>query len=70
MIFNAGMMITSLSVNDMETVIESAKRFKLDFDDAYQYVIAEKYGLAIISFDSDFDRTEQGRTTPGIALKK
>jgi len=41
MIFNAGMMITSLSVDDMETVIESAKRFKLDFDDAYQYVIAE-----------------------------
>ena len=70
MIFNAGMRITSLSVNDMETVIESAKRFKLDFDDAYQYVIAEKYGLAIISFDSDFDRTERGRTTPGIALKK
>lgn len=70
MIFNAGMMITTLSINDMETVIESAKRFKLDFDDAYQYVIAEKYGLTIISFDSDFDRTERGRTTPDIALKK
>jgi predicted nucleic acid-binding protein len=35
-----------------------------------KYVIAEKYGLTIISFDSDFDRTERGRTTPGIALKK
>lgn len=50
----------------MEIVIASAQRFNLDFDDAYQYVIAEKYSLTIISFDSDFDRTERGRTTPGM----
>jgi predicted nucleic acid-binding protein len=36
-------------------------RFNLDFDDAYQYVVAEKYNLTIISFDSDFDRTELKR---------
>ena len=40
------------------------ERFNFDFDDAYQYVIAEKYNLTIISFDTDFDRTERGRKTP------
>ncbi|MFZ8805855.1 MAG: PIN domain-containing protein [Candidatus Calescibacterium sp.] len=45
------------------------KRFNLDFDDAYQYVVAEKYNLTIISFDSDFDRTELGRKTPREILE-
>jgi len=40
------------------------KKFQLDFDDAYQYVAAEKYNLTIISFDNDFDKTERGRKTP------
>ncbi len=40
------------------------KRFSLDFDDAYQYAVAEKHGLEIISFDADFDRTEIGRKKP------
>ena len=40
----------------------------LDFDDAYQYAVAERYGLTIISFDSDFDRTERGRKPPGDLL--
>jgi len=42
----------------------SAQRFGLDFDDAYQYAVAERYGLTIISFDGDFDRTARGRKTP------
>ena len=33
-----------------------ADRFNFDFDDAYQYVIAEKYDLTIISFG----RTKRG----------
>jgi predicted nucleic acid-binding protein len=44
--------------------LNTAQRFSLDFDDAYQYIAAEKYGLAIISFDSDFGRTEKGRKPP------
>jgi len=57
----------------METVIKSARKFNLDFDDAYQYVVAEKNNLEIISFDGDFDRTKKGRKTPdgaGIINKK
>jgi predicted nucleic acid-binding protein len=67
MITNAAIII-SLSLDNMEPVIEAAKRFNLDFDDAYQYVAAEKYGLTLVSFDSDFDRTERGRKLPSQIL--
>jgi len=45
------------------------EHFNLDFDDAYQYAIAEKYDLTIVSFDRDFDRTERGRKTPGEVVR-
>ena len=47
-----------------------SKKFNLDFDDAYQYVAAEEYNLTLVSFDSDFDRTERGRKTPAEILGK
>lgn len=40
------------------------RKFGLDFDDAHQYLAAVKYNLTLVSFDSDFDRTERGRRTP------
>ena len=52
----------------MENVIDAVMRFSLDFDDAYQYVSAEKFGLTLISFDADFDRTEKGRKIPAEIL--
>jgi predicted nucleic acid-binding protein len=64
MIADTGILITSLSVDDMESVVKVSQKFNLDFDDAYQYVVAEKNDLEIISFDSDFDRTDRGRKTP------
>ncbi len=44
------------------------KQFNLDFDDAYQYTLARKYGLRIVSYDSDFDATDIGRITPLQAM--
>jgi len=64
MIFNAGVRISTLSAEDMKEVIKVAQKFNLDFDDAYQYTVAEKLDLEIVSFDSDFDRTEKGRKIP------
>ncbi|RLF40512.1 MAG: VapC toxin family PIN domain ribonuclease [Thermoplasmata archaeon] len=61
--------IVRLDPGDMAKVVGTMQRFKLDFDDAYQYAIAERYGLTIVSFDTDFDRTERGRKTPGDLLK-
>jgi hypothetical protein len=54
---------------DMAAIAESARRFGFDFDDAYQYVAAEKHNLTLVSFDADFDRTERGRKTPAEILE-
>jgi hypothetical protein len=64
LLVTGGIRLLRLSVQDIEQVAVIAQRFNLDFDDAYQYVAAEKFSLEIISFDSDFDRTEKGRKTP------
>lgn len=53
-----------LEPGDTERLVRVVEQFNLDFDDAYQYVTAEKYDLALVSFDSDFDHTERGRQTP------
>ena len=69
MILDPGVVVIPLSAQEMERLIDVAQRFHLDFDDAYQYAVAERYGLTIISFDADFDRTEKGRKTPKDLLK-
>ncbi|MCX7855996.1 MAG: hypothetical protein N2556_08525 [Anaerolineae bacterium] len=51
-------------------MLDRMQRFGLDFDDAYQYVAAEKYGLTLVSLDADFDRTPLGRRTPGQVLRE
>lgn len=54
-----------LGPEDMPAIVNGMQRFTLDFDDAYQYVAAKRYALTIVSFDSDFDRADIGRKTPG-----
>lgn len=49
MIFNAGLRMISLTAKDMESVINTSHEGNLDFDDAYQYAISQKYNLKIIS---------------------
>jgi len=51
-------------------LIRIVHQFKLDFDDAYQYLAAELNDLTIVSFDKDFDKTELGRKTPSQILKQ
>jgi predicted nucleic acid-binding protein len=53
-----------LDTTDLKEIMSVRKRFRLDFDDAYQYVAAEKHDLTLVSFDTDFDRTDRGRKTP------
>jgi hypothetical protein len=67
LIVKGGVRLLRISVQDMADLAAVAKRFGLDFDDGYQYFVAKKYDLEIISFDSDFDRTEKGRKTPDKA---
>jgi predicted nucleic acid-binding protein len=58
-----------LEMDDIKYLVQIRKKYNLDFDDAYQYVVAEKYSLTIISFDSDFDKTPLGRKTPKELLE-
>lgn len=64
MIVNAGTAVAVLNADGMEAVADHAASFGLDFDDAYQYAVAEKYNLVIVSFDGDFDSTTRGRSEP------
>lgn len=66
----SGISMISLNIEDMKEVASVSQHFALDFDDAYQYVSAEKYSLTIISFDTDFDKTEKCRKTPAEVLKR
>jgi predicted nucleic acid-binding protein len=63
-IIASGIRILSLPPENFTKIAGAADRFHLDFDDAYQYAVAEQYGLSIVSFDKDFDRTEKGRMEP------
>lgn len=60
----AGVLMLALAPGDLDRVVDLAQSFKLDFDDAYQLVVAEQHNLMIVSFDSDFDRTPHGRIMP------
>ncbi len=62
--------LVHLNPVNIERVIGAQSRFGLDFDDAYQYVAAEIYDLIIISFDSDFDKTERGKISPLEVLNR
>ena len=68
MVIRAGTTVLSCSVSDLEAVVQAAQQFNLDFDDAYQYRLAEKETLQLVSFDGDFDHTPRGRKTPAELL--
>ncbi len=70
LLFTGGMTLLRLTPADMADIARRCKQFGLDFDDAYQYVTAEKHRLIIVSFDADFDRTDKGRKTPQAALPR
>lgn len=57
-----------LSAFDLRRVLLIMKKFHLDFDDAYQYVAAERNGLVLVSFDADFDKTDMKRKVPADLL--
>lgn len=68
-VMDAGVGIITLGAEDLEHVAQVSEKNRLDFDDAYQYAVAEKNNLILVSFDKDFDRTPRGRKTPEEALK-
>jgi hypothetical protein len=63
-----GVTLISVPPANMCQLVAGINQFNLDFDDAYQYAAAKQYSATIISFDSDFDRTDAGRQTPQAIL--
>jgi predicted nucleic acid-binding protein len=51
--------IISLSTDSYLKLPEIKKRFNLDFDDAYQFQVAEDHNLAIATMDKDFNRVRE-----------
>ncbi len=64
---DSGVIRICLDTNDLKQTLTIRQQFRLDFDDAYQYVAAMKHDYTLISFDADFDLTEKGRKTPAEA---
>ena len=64
-----GVSVLSLTPEDLKTLNQPIQKFNLDFDDVYQYAVAEKYNLQLISFDHDFDQTDIERKEPIDVLK-
>lgn len=60
----SGIRVVALEPDSFSKITDAADRFHLDFDDAYQYAVAEQYSLTIVSFDKDFDRTDKKRIVP------
>jgi len=56
-----GIGVLSVEPENLKILDQIIQKFSLDFDDAYQYAIADKYALQLISFDKDFDRTDSKR---------
>ncbi|MDO9302768.1 MAG: PIN domain-containing protein [Anaerolineales bacterium] len=67
-LLNGGIGLLSLSPDEMGAIILASQNFNLDFDDAYQYAVAARNDLVLISFDSDFQHTDRGRKTPSEIL--
>lgn len=60
-----GISVMRVNPDQLPRVIKVMQEYGLDFDDAYQYVLAEQYDLQIVSFDAHFDRAPRGRKSPG-----
>ena len=66
-ILEKGIRVMPLPLESYGIMVEAAEKYRLDFDDAYQYALAVLYGLRLVSFDHHFDRTDEGRLEPGRA---
>lgn len=59
----------SLDTSDLMNVVANIKSLRLDFDDSYQYTVAQKYDLTIVTFDKDFNIKGVKRNSPDEIIK-
>lgn len=50
--------VMHLSKHAYASVVDAHERFGLDFDDAYQFALAQAHGLTLVTQDHDFERVK------------
>jgi predicted nucleic acid-binding protein len=60
--------VLGFNPSELHLVTRAAGAYRLDFDDAFVYAVADRDNLTIVSLDADFDRTSRGRKTPAQVL--
>ena len=60
MILSGFLSVLFVPAGELPQVVRYQQQFGLDFDDAYQYTVAEMNSLVIISFDADFRSNNKG----------
>jgi len=56
--------LVSIPPDKTPDLVKAMRRYKLDFDDAYQYLAAKFNGLTLVTFDKDLKRKPLGGRTP------
>jgi len=51
--------LVALPANQYKKVITNRKKYKLDFDDAYQYTVCKYYEFKLVTMDQDFKDIEE-----------
>jgi len=51
---DSGVNLVTIQPEGVRDLVALMDEFKLDFDDAYQYLAAQQNDLTLVSFDSDF----------------
>jgi predicted nucleic acid-binding protein len=62
-ILHSNVSVLHIELAELKELINIIKIHNIDFDDSYQYYIAKKYNVELISFDKDFDKTDIIRKT-------
>ena len=67
---NGQIELLTLEPHDLIDVTNNIKKHNLDFDDSYQFTVAEKYALTLVTFDKDFKVIGLKRKTPQDIIGK
>lgn len=59
-----------LDPHDFVDIISNIENYKLDFDDAYQLTVSQKYEMTIVTFDKDFNIKGINKMTPDEIIEK
>jgi uncharacterized protein len=54
---------------DLLEVLKNMIQYGFDFDDSYQFTVADKYSLKIVTFDKDFKNKGIKRFSPEEAIR-